>query len=453
MATSSDGLLVEGATRLRRNMLFGVLDYIAQPLLMLATARFFVQHLGVAQFGTWMLVLAFIGSSGTLCTGFGDAALKYVSLMRGRVDADGVREVVSASVVINFLLGVMVAIALFVCAPWAAGHLFRLSGANASLFSLSLRIGAAVLIVRSVAFVFISALRGFERYDLAATISALTRAAVVLQAIVLILRGQALVAILAGTALCEAVALCALVVVSQRAIGGFGFSAVPGWHSYRAIAHFGTFSWLQALSGTLFTQGDRLLVGAMLGPAALAYYSICVQASQPIHGLAASVSNVLFPHLSARFERDDVKQVAPMVERSVVLNALFVCALAFPLVAFSTPILNLWMGPSFAEHASLTLRFVALSFALLAFNIPGHYALMALARVRYLTALNFAGGAAALGTAFLLIPRYGMAGAALGRLVYGPVTWALYLKLAGILQDGPSEVTVGPAAMQQADLT
>ena len=57
---------------------------------MLATARYFIRHLGMAQFGLWMLVLAVIGSSGTLCTGFGDAALKYISVMRGKNDFAGV---------------------------------------------------------------------------------------------------------------------------------------------------------------------------------------------------------------------------------------------------------------------------------------------------------------------------------------------------------------------------
>ncbi len=448
MATNSESVLLPGGMQsatasltsarrlLLRNVSFGLLDYMVQPLLMLATARYFIRHLGMAQFGLWMLVLAIIGSSGTLCTGFGDAALKYVSMMRGRRDYEGVMQVIESSFTLNLNCGIVVAIALYMLSPWASGHIFRLDRSLAAILIGALRIGALVLVVRSVAFVFISTLRAFENYRTAAQITSFTRIAIIGTALILIIQGHGVIAIMVGSFIWELAAISALVISVRKVLPAQTIgSSQP---ILRNLMSFGAYSWLQALSGTIFSQADRLLVAALLGPAALAYYGICIQAAQPIHGLAAAGLNVLFPHLSARLEQEDPAILSATLWGAARLNFLCVLALALPLLISSRTILTRWMGADFSLHAATSMSLVALSFAFLAFNIPGHYALMAFGQVRYLTGLNLFGAAISLVVAFALIPHFGIMGAALGRLSYGPITWLLYPKVSGLLRERAS---------------
>jgi O-antigen/teichoic acid export membrane protein len=63
---------------------------------------------------------------------------------------------------------------------------------------------------------------------------------------------------------------------------------------------------------------------------------------------------------------------------------------------------------------------------------------MAFGQVRYLTGLNLFGAAISLVVAFALIPHFGIMGAALGRLSYGPITWLLYPKVSGLLRERAS---------------
>jgi O-antigen/teichoic acid export membrane protein len=444
MATNSESVLLpggvqaatEGLTPARglmlRNVSFGLLDYMVQPLLMLGTARYFIRHLGMAQFGVWMLVLAVIGSSGTLCTGFGDAALKYVAVMRGRNDHAGVVRIIESSFTLNFNFGVTAGIILYAFSPWASSHVFRLSPELAPLCIGAIRVGAFVLIVRSVAFVFISTLRAFENYRAAVQITSLTRIFIIVTALILIMDGHSVVAIMAGSLAWEVIAVAALV-LAVRNVLPVETSGNP--HPIpRNLVSFGAYSWFQALSGTMFSQADRLLVAALLGPAALAYYGICIQASQPIHGLAAAGLNVIFPHLSVRLEQESPMVVATTLWSAAKVNVLCVLVLALPLLVASRAILNRWMGSDFSSHAAGGMSLVALSFAFLAFNIPGHYALMAFGQVRYLTGLNLVGATISLLIALALIPHFGIAGAAIGRLAYGPITWLVYPRLSGLFR-------------------
>jgi O-antigen/teichoic acid export membrane protein len=197
---------------------------------------------------------------------------------------------------------------------------------------------------------------------------------------------------------------------------------------------------VQAVSGCIFNQADRLMVGALLGAASVGYYSVCVQAAQPIHGLIAAALHFLFPHLSVRLTKASAPQLRKVVLSALQLNAIAAAGLCIPLVLCSKTILRLWMGATFASQAWPLLSIIALGFGLLALNVTGHYTLLALAEVRLVAMLNLAGGLAMLLMMFLLIPRYGLTGAAIGRLVYGPITLLIYGRLRALLSP--------PAAVQ-----
>src|ERR1700756_1599701 len=72
------------------NSAYSVAEYIALPLCMLVAAPFLVHHLGLPQYGIWMLVSSILGSVGILSTGFGDATVKYVSAYRAKKNFQGV---------------------------------------------------------------------------------------------------------------------------------------------------------------------------------------------------------------------------------------------------------------------------------------------------------------------------------------------------------------------------
>ena len=195
----------------------------------------------------------------------------------------------------------------------------------------------------------------------------------------------------------------------------------------RTLGGFGCFSWLQALAGLSFSQIDRLIIGAMLGAPALGYYSICTQVAQPVHGLLASGFHFLFPHLSARHSTSSINSLRQTIATAFWSNQALAVVLSVPLILGSKLILTAWMGSDFAEHSWLILSIVACSYALLGMNVTGYYTLLATGGVRQATYVNLAAGGGMLLAMSLLIPRWGMVGAAAGRLVYGPITWLMYL--------------------------
>ncbi len=200
-----------------------------------------------------------------------------------------------------------------------------------------------------------------------------------------------------------------------------------------ALISFGMFSWLQAVSSVVFSQADRLLLGISLGATTVAAYALCVQMAQPIYGVAASGLHFLFPYLSGRQAAAPTRDLRRPVLIAFGCNLVFVFLGTSAVILYGHQVLHLWVGDAIARSSSAVLAPIAWSFGLLGLNVTGYYTLLALGRVRTVTWLNLAGGAAMLLTMAWLSPRLGVRGVAMARLCYGQITLFMYGPVVGIL--------------------
>lgn len=423
------GALTSGKKRGYANAFYGVADYLALPIGMLLAAPFLLRHLGAAQYGVWLLASAAVSSGGIVSGSFGDAAIKYVGECRGRQDWLGVTRIVRNMISINLILSGVLAGILWCLAPYVGRHVVRSDANLQDMCVTSLRIGCALLLVKSVESVFISTLRAFETYGSPVRVAIILRLAILASAIFLTRWGGNVVWIMAATFLLSVLGMLAQALALRYKIGRF--SVLPSWHrkTGSGIAVFGTFSWLQAVSSVVFSQADRFVVGFFMGAPAVAYYGLCVQAAQPIHGLVSSAMHFLFPHLSMRYGVAPIAEIRRKIALAVRVNFLLVSALTLPIIFFGNYFLRLWLGATFDRQSSFLFPTIACGFALLGLNITAHYALLAIGKVRIITYLNLIAGVAMLFLMAALIPTCGLQGGALARLVYGPITCLAYLSL------------------------
>jgi len=422
------------------NALYGVFDYAAYPAIMLMATPAMLRHLGVAAYGVWLVANAAIGAGSIVSSGFGDAVIQRIAALRSTRKSNAIRSVVANMLAINLVLSGVLASLLFMLVPLAAARISQQDPVLQTSCLWSLRIGSLLIVIKSVESVFISAQRAFEEYARAVQIGVATRLLTIAAAVALAYRGDGVAAIMAATAVIAAGGMAA----QWAALRGLGIEVLrPAFDRevLRDLASFGAFSWMQAISGVFFSQADRLVLGVAIGASAVSYYGVCVQMAQPIHGLTAAGLHFLFPYLSREYARGDASAMRRPILLALSLNVLSAVGLSAMLLIFGNAILRHWMGQAFANFAPSLLPLLAIAFGLLALNVTGHYALLALGRVRLVTAFNVEGGVAMLAAMFLLVPRYGVSGAAAARLCFGPVTCLLYLPLLRILFEKPLEAS------------
>jgi O-antigen/teichoic acid export membrane protein len=414
--------------RSAENAAYGLADYVAQPAVMLVAAPFLVHHLGLQQYGVWMLVTAILSGVGIISIGFGDATVKYVSAYRARNDFAGIQRTIRATVTINTVLGLLVGGLVWALAS-AFTHVFKIEAEFQAPAIRAVQISAAILPLRAIESVFVSTLRAFEHYGPAVRLNILLRVSVVASALIVSAKGHGVDTILLATLLCSGVVVVLQAIAAHRAAGCLTIVPTLEWAALREVFVFGCFSWLQGLASVGFGYADRFLLGMLQGTAPVAIYVLCVQATQPIHGVCAATFNFLLPHMSSRREMGELQGSRRVFRFAAWANLITATALALPLILWGRVILKLWISPQVAVQGGASLAVLAVAYMLLALNVAPHYSLLAMGDVRYVSGLNILGGALSLCAAVLLIPRLGLIGAALARLLYGSATAFLLLRV------------------------
>ena len=301
--TAGAPLSAKGWCRMRAhlsNAAYGVLDYAAYPIAMILSAPTLLKHLGVEQYGIWIVTTAALNTGSIIASGFGDANIQYIASARSQGEcrsaaaggAEHARHQPPAG---------RSARAHFVDAGAARSRPpGRLRGRTRAACLLGLRIASVLMLVRAIETVCVSTQRAFERYGAAIRISLFTRVITVAAAVVLSIRGFGVAGIMEATACFLVLGTLAQLIRLQQYLGAASLLPSFDRHATTALFQFGAFSWLLAVSSVIFTQADRLLLGVSLGATTVTAYALCVQMAQPIYGIASSGLHFLFPYLPAR---------------------------------------------------------------------------------------------------------------------------------------------------------
>jgi O-antigen/teichoic acid export membrane protein len=400
---------------------------------MLLLAPPILHALGIERYGIWILANATLGTGAILASGFGDANTRSAAVALGEGRHDSLITIVRSSLSIHIALGTAAALIVWLLAPTLAYSSVKHNTALIGDSIWSLRIAAALIFIRAVETVCVSTQRAFCRYGSAIQISITARILCLLAACVVSSGAHTVSAVMASSFAISSLAL----MIQFRQLSGI-LNTANLWPSFqggitRALLRFGVFTWIQSASGLLFGQVDRIIAATVFGAAAAASYAFCAQIAMPIYGLAAAGLHFLFPLLTTQHSPRNEANAWRSIITALSVNIAFVGIALATLMLFGNAILRIWGGPVIAAAAEHLLPIVAWGAALPALGVTGCYAMLAFGRAHIVSVLSFAAGITMSAAITILMPRYGIAGIAYGRIIFGPVVLAIYFPLFNIL--------------------
>jgi O-antigen/teichoic acid export membrane protein len=415
------------------NAVFGVVDYLAYPVGLLLLAPVILCALGMERYGIWAIATAAISTGAIIASGFGDANIRAVAITLATGDRKTLIETVRCALGIHLALGAVIACIGWFIAPWMTRHIAQ-SRPELTVDCLwSLRIAGLLALIRAVETVCVSTQRAFSRYGSAIQISVFARLLTLMAAGLVPFYLRSVSALLIVSFAIGMVALWFQLKQLHRLLGVSRLTPALHPETTRRLVVFGGFTWLCSVAGLLFGQADRLVAGVGFGAAAVSSYAFCVQLAQPIYGLSAAGLHFLFPYLTTQLAQKDTRALRRGVLITAAANASFVLVALATLLLGGGAILRFWAGESIAAAAVSLLPPIAWSSAFSALGVTGCYSMLALGRPGIVTAFNVAGGLAMIGAIVLLVPHYGLAGIAYGRLFFGPTVLFLYIPLLIVL--------------------
>ena len=222
-------------------------------------------------------------------------------------------------------------------------------------------------------------------------------------------------------------AFCFMIMRTRRAGAGrlrFQTAAI------KRLLGYGIRSYGIDVLGTLALQVDQVLVISLLSPAAMGSYVVVLSLSRMLNLFQNSVVMVLFPKAAGRSKEDVIRMTGDAVRVSGLVTAVcgvFVC-IAGPVL------LRLLYGQEFVEAVG-ALRILVVEVILSGMVFVLAQAFMALDSPGVVTILQAVGLSLSIPMMLLLIPRYGIYGAAVSlltstvaRLLFVCVGFRLFLK-------------------------
>jgi O-antigen/teichoic acid export membrane protein len=194
--------------------------------------------------------------------------------------------------------------------------------------------------------------------------------------------------------------------------------------------------WLTALASVVYTSADRIIVGRWLGAAVAGQFSIYIQLSQLIHFVPSSLFAFALPAFSRLTAQggDSARQIAPAYRTYLGAISCTALVLALGLLVCWPLLLRVFAGGMLQDPQWHVTLLLTLNFLVLACNVAPYYLLLALGHSRTVSMTSTCAMLVALLLMFALIPRFGMAGAALARLAYSVATVLFHLQAHRILK-------------------
>lgn len=408
------------------NSTWAVFEYGWYPLLVFIATPWFLRQLGTELYGHWMLLTAIVGLGAVLNVGTGAATIKAVSARRGRSDNQGVERAVRVSLGLATVGGLAVALIVLATLYWGGGLLLHRMG-DPSAIRLTAIVAAVLIWIEQWDNVFSSAIKGAEYFGAAARIEMTCKTLQVAIACLVLMRWQSLEALYISL-VCVALARLSTKIHFTMHLLGIPLPT-PSFKATSDVFHFAKWGWLQGVGGVFFGVADRLLVGALLGAASLAYYSIASQLAMQIHAISAAGLSVIFPKLSRKLEEGQVTTVWNVVKLTAAGNFLFSSALTLGLVLLGPAILRLWLKPETALPVIHILPWLAGAYWILALNVVPYYTLLGFGRIRAIGLTVLASGTISILTMYLAVTRLGFIGTPAGRACYAIASMILLVPL------------------------
>ena len=381
-------------------------------LVLLVAMPKLVTFLGETSFGLFSLAWVVIGYLSFLDIGVNRAATKFISEHLAERDEESICSLVRTAFLANLVLGVIGGIAVALTAPFLIHSVFKVSPQlvrQATFAFYAVGVAVPVLLVQGI---LRAVLSSYQRFG---WINGVNVVAVTLQwgsAGWLAWRGHGVAVVVIATVIARLLATGTYGVLLWRVLPRMPFHRSQGLSGLFKLLKFGSWVSVSQVISPVLVYLDRMLIASFVSLGAVTLYTVPYEAIFRLRIIPSSLMATLFPAFSERGSEGSRSRLQELYIGSLRYLLVLIVPL-FALVGFvGKDLLSIWMGSAFAMHSSAVLQFLALGVFFNALACIPYNALQALGRPDITGKFHLLELPIYILLCILLIPRWGLIGAA-----------------------------------------
>lgn len=378
----------------------------------------FVRNLGKYDYGLWEMLGAVLGYMGMLDLGLKPALSRFAAKFQAENDPKSLAHVYASGLVFMGAIGLLLCFGFLLWAVLYPGILAR-EGAPVSRYAALLVIIGIQLVFRFPGFVAESFLEGFQKYYLKNNITIFNSivGSTVLYFLITPQNGLVLLALINSVGLSLKYVVYAFLLTRESHGGLRPDVRYFDIQTLKRLLSFGFKSFIQGVSTRIENATDSLIIGIILGPAMVPFYSIPANLVRYVGTLGHTLTHAFMPLFSGFYARSENEKMRQMY----LFGSKYVVSIILPLSAgiimVGGPFLGVWIGPEFREKGDLIVLLLVLFTALPMMNPFDSRYLTALGRHAIFARLKPLAAFLNIGLSLILIHPMGIVGVALASLI------------------------------------
>lgn len=412
--------------KLLSNSIFSGSSFFISILVRLTTMPYVFNHLNINEYGILALITNILAYFSFFDLGVGRSIIKFLSENNRKNDIDQFNKYLSTGILFYLFVGCLSALLLWINASTIVITFFEIPTEFHKVAISCLIISGFNFLIVIQNQLLVSIPEAFNRFDISKFFQIITNVISSIITLLIVYLGYGLTEIVYFNVLFGILTLYVNYQILKQLVPKVKFIFKIDLSILKKMLKFGLVVMLGNIVFTGYTLFDLTFIGSIIGASALAYYSVSSTASRYLHGVVGSILLPIFPLASEHSvsNKNNFENIYYKANKFSIILSVYLCLI---LCLLSKDILNIWMGESFTKNAQLSFVLLVLSWAIFSFTIVSFQTSEGFGFPKF--NLIFALCCTISSVLFykILIPKFGIDGAAMSRLISIIIIAPLYV--------------------------
>lgn len=388
---------------------YNILTFLIPAILMIIATPLLTEWLGMERYGIWILCSTLLGLFGLLDFGLKETAITFIPKHLSSGNDESLLQHLNSLLLVNFLIGIFSSLFFYAMSSIIATRFFSIShelqAESVTVFKI-LSIG----LLPSLSINLLSAIAmGFQRFDLSTTLIVIRNLITILGTIFIAATTKSIIYIIGYAVVVSWIFMLSGLWALTKSVPLNRLLYIPSIQQIKEIISFGGFSFITNTSLLAMGVFDKIIIGVMLSPAAVALYSIPMSLVAKLEQFFVKFAQALFPYFSKVANNDSISKSDNKQGRifglSIDASLLIGFGVGAFLFIFAEHILRLWMGADFAIETKWIFRGLLIGYIIKLFNVIPSYILYSIKKPQINALAYTISGLIYIGLLFSLIDK------------------------------------------------
>ncbi|MDJ0733755.1 MAG: oligosaccharide flippase family protein [Nostocaceae cyanobacterium] len=379
-----------------------------------------IRTLGIEEYGLWTLASSVVVMVTLAEAGLSTATTVFVSQDLGRKDVNGLSQTLTISFAAILILATLAAAVLSLGAEEIITLFPKLGQSQQLKVIQAMQIGGLVVAARLLQQALIGVEQAYQRYDLMNILNTMQWLLLSIGMLVVAMLGGRTVELMQWQGLISVVSLLSHVWIVRSLLQDVKLCLSWSQKKAMAVGSYSLMMWLNTLGSTVFSRGDRLIVGSLLGSQMVGVYAAITDVTAQINSFSALPVQPLLPTLSNLIENHDINrhQLQQQVKQATQINGLVALGMGASLITLSPFIVRIFFSQQTTGEYITLFCIATVIYAFYSCHAVGYYSLLATEAVNTCAFIQLLGSFSSLLLIAFGTYNFGLIGAIFGNSGY-----------------------------------